>query len=107
MTRYCDASDVKLIIATELESYDIEELIDMADRDLDKRLGGASLDTDLKKDCSMMLTAIKIAERTPQTYSIGSIRISQGARIENWRKSANKIIARAVGRWDVVDGLQG
>ncbi|MHA1286252.1 MAG: hypothetical protein ACTSPB_02490 [Candidatus Thorarchaeota archaeon] len=102
MARYCSASDVRLIIQTDLDDEFIERLINLADANLDKKLGGASMDAESKRSCSMMLTAAMIAERTPQTYSIGSIRISQGPRIENWRKSVNKIISHAVGRWHVV-----
>lgn len=99
---YCKSADVRLVIQTALEDHEIDDLIELADTDLDEKLGGASLSDNLKKQCSMMLTAIMIAERTPQTYSIGSIRISQGPRIENWRKRVNRIVARAVGQWDVV-----
>lgn len=105
MTRYCTAPDVKVLIETTLDDEVIEELIDLADANLDEKLGGASLSTILKKRCSMMLTAAMIAERMPQTYSVGSIRISQGPRIENWRRSVNRTVASAVGRWDVVDSL--
>lgn len=104
---YCVAADVRLIIHTDLVDTDIEKLVVFSDEELDQKLGGASLSTDLKKNCSMMLTAMKIAERTPEAYSIGSVRMQHGKRAVNWRRSVNKIVARAVGRWDVVDPLVG
>lgn len=89
---YCTAADVKLIIETSLSDEDIGSLIALADDDLDEMSAGVTLSATDKKKCSIYLTAIKIAERQPTSYSVGSTRISHGDRSKEWEKKVWDII---------------
>ena len=91
---YCKSSDVKILVETTLDDELIEELIEISDADLDSMLGGSSLGTQLKKRCSMMLTAATIAEKYPRSYTVGSARIDMGTKIRDWRSQVRDIVAR-------------
>lgn len=93
---YCIPADVRLHIDTEMLTDEIEDLITLADEDLDTRLGGHTLSDNLKKTCSALLTAVMIADKQPKTYGAGSVRISHGeARVNRWLQKVEGIIAQA------------
>lgn len=103
---YCKSSDVRLLIRTDLEDDEIEDLIALGDSDLDDLLGGASMTATQKKKCSMRLAAAAIADREPASFSMGKVRIDNYDRAQRWRKYVNRQVARAVGRWHYVDPLE-
>ena len=92
---YCTDEEVKILIETSLEGHEIETLIALADADLDRMLGGTSMETSLKKKCSMMLSAAMISDKEPGSYSVGGVRIDQSKRAENWRSQVREIVASA------------
>ena len=93
---YCKPADVRLHIDTEMEPGEIEDLIVLADEDLDIRLGSHTLTDDLKKSCSALLTAVMIADKQPKTYGAGTVRISHGeARVTRWLNKVEVIVAQA------------
>lgn len=95
MTRYCEPSDVRLLIETTLEDGDMDKLIQQSDSDLDDLLGSYTMSSDLKKRCSSLLTAIAIADRQPKSYSVGTARISHGERVKRWRAKVDELVTRA------------
>ena len=104
---YCLPSDVRLLIHTDLEDTEIEDLIREADVELDGMLGGASMSSDLKKYCSKRLTAIVIARRDPVQYSLGGIRVDYGERIRDWNREVKRKVAKTTGAfWAVADPLE-
>lgn len=93
---YCEPEDVKLIIETSLTPDEIGRLIYQADKDLDNMLGSSTMDDELKKRCSSLLTAIMIADKQPKDYTTGSTRISHGeGRIKRWKAKVDELVARA------------
>jgi len=102
---YCNASDVRLLIHTNLTDDEIDDLIPLADSDLDDMLGGASITTTQKKKGSMRGTAIMIAERSPTTYTAGSTRVDYSQRTTEWRNYVRRVARRLVDRWRVADEL--
>jgi len=71
---YCSASDVKLIINTNLTDDEITTLIETSDAYIDKVLGTQSTSDKLIKRLSMLLTAKAIKTRQPQSQAIGEYR---------------------------------
>ena len=104
---YCLPSDVRLLIHTDLEDSEIEDLIREADAELDEMLGGASMSSDLKKYCSKRLAAITIARREPAQYSLGNIRVDYGKRVAWWSSEVKRKVVRVTGSlWAVADPLE-
>lgn len=91
---YAKPSDVRLLIQTDLKDDELEDLIALADDELDQRLGGATMGTDQKKNCSMRLAAVTVAQRGPASYSIGSVRVQQGDRVEKWERYVKVAVKR-------------
>lgn len=94
---YCTAAEVKYLVHTGLDDTALGSLIDIVDVDLDDRLGSATLSDDLKKLCSMLLTAVLCADRDPESYALGEARIKYGNRIKNWEARVERIINKAKG----------
>lgn len=103
---YCTASDVRLLVHTSLSDSDIESLIALADAELDSMLGGASMSTTQKKNCSMRLTAVMIVASQPRREKVGDLVFEYADRVGEWRRYVRRQVARAVGRWHVVDALE-
>ena len=103
---YCLYQDVRLLVDTALEDEEIEDLIELADEDLDDLLDGASMTNKLKKACSMRLTACMIVENQPQSLKMGGLSMNYGDRAKGWRKWVHLKAAKSVGRWHTVDALE-
>ena len=102
----CDPQDVKLLISTELEPNEIQDLIAIADNRITRMLGGGSLSTANKKEASMMLTAAMIAERSPGSYRVGDVTVDNQGRAKTWRREAKKIVMSSMKRLQAVDPLE-
>ncbi len=89
---YCKPSDVLLIIDSGMDPDEIEDLITLADDDLDKMSAGVTLDEADKKKGSMYLAAIMIAEKQPTSYTVGTARVTHDGRAERWRAKVQDII---------------
>ena len=94
MVAYCSATEVAYLVHTDLDDTAIGILITLADAELDQMLGGSTLATNLLKLCSMMLTAILVAQRDPEATTLGSARIQYGSRVEDWRGRVWAIVKR-------------
>lgn len=102
---YSSPIDARLLVDTALTNEQIESLIELADSDLDDLLGSASMSTILKKQCSMRLTACMIVENQPSSVKMGGLSMEYQDRATKWRKWVFNKVAKAVGRWNVVDEL--
>lgn len=92
---YCKSSDVRLIVSTDLEDHEIDDLIPLADSDLDDLLQGASMTDIQKKNCSMRLTAIMIANRIPRKESIAGIVTDWTDQIATWQAYVDEKVGLA------------
>lgn len=94
MSRYCTAAEVKLLIDTDLSDGDIESLIDWSDNETDQLTDGLSLGSSKLAQISARLTAIKIADRSPQSYSVGGTQMDYKDRIKRWRSQIHGVVNR-------------
>jgi hypothetical protein len=90
---YCTASDVRLIINTDLTDDEITSLIETSDAYIDKFLGARSSSDKLIKRLSMLLTVKTIKTRHPQSFAIGEYSESTGNIYEVWDAEIQQITA--------------
>jgi len=89
---YCTASDVRLIINTELTDAEIATLIETSDAYIDKLLGTQSSADKLVKRLSMILTAKAIKTKQPQSYAVGEYSEAAGNVLEVWEREVELIM---------------
>jgi hypothetical protein len=89
---YCTASDVRLIINTDLTDEQITSLIETSDAYIDKVLGAQSGSDKLIKRLSMILTAKAIKTRQPQSYAVGEYSETAGNVLEVWEREVEVIM---------------
>jgi hypothetical protein len=95
---YCLPSDVRLLIASDLTDTQLTWIITRVDVDLDNLLDGAAMTDDLKRNCSMRLTAIVAAGyQKAETDVIGGPSSNQGGCIAEWQKYVDDKVAFAKG----------
>lgn len=94
---YCEPDDVLIIVSTGLTPAQIGTLIALADSDLDGKLQSNTMSSSDKKLCSMLLTAILVASRDPQAYSMGFAKVQFGDRIDRWEEKVDELVKRASG----------
>lgn len=90
---YCSASDVRLIINTELTDTEITTIIETSDAYIDKLLGAQSGSDRLIKRLSMLLTAKAIKTRHPKSFAIGDYSEAAGSEMEVWEDEIGEIVA--------------
>ena len=61
-------------------------MITIADAELDAMLGGSSMASNVKKGCSMRLTALMLAQRDPEIRNLGGTNMVFQSRMTAWRK---------------------
>ena len=88
---YCGPSDVRLIIETSLTDDELETLIEMSDAEIDRGLGAQPVDDRLISKLSMLLTAITVRGRDPESFAAGEYREQGGSAVESWRREAEEI----------------
>ncbi len=76
---------------------DIAKLIILSDEDLDTKLAGSVMTATNKKRCSSFLTAIMIAEKMPDSYTVYGVRINFGNRVKRWQAKVDELIDGASG----------
>tara|TARA_Y100000310_G_C20683963_1_gene817776 strand:+ start:3099 stop:3419 length:321 start_codon:yes stop_codon:yes gene_type:complete len=102
----CVFGDVRVYIQTDLSDADITTLITEADDDLTDVMGSTSLDTGQKKRACAYLAAAIIADKYPQSYNVGRVRIQHKDRGVYFRRRAMRIIAKQTGRVQAKDPLE-
>ena len=91
MTRYCKSSDVKMWISTTVDDELIEELIDQASAEIDKRVGAQSTsDAAIKKLCALIV-AYGMKIQRPQSETLGTRRVEMGNTLELWEKEIERL----------------
>ena len=88
---YSTPSDVRMIIETTLTDDEIAEIIEMSDAEIDRRIGPQDSSDPLIKRLSMLLTALTIKTRQPETRVIGEYRESSGNILEVLRSEIERI----------------
>lgn len=95
MIVYCTNAQVKYIINTDVDTGDIDNMITLADGELDIMLGGRSMGTNGKAYCSSRLVAIALANRDPETYTVGSQQTNMGSRVRRWQVEVDRRVREA------------
>ncbi len=91
MVMYCTAPDVKMWVSTTLDDDLIEELIEQASAEIDKRVGAqSSTDGAIKKLCALIV-AYGIRIQRPQSESLGTRRVEMGRTLEHWRDEIERL----------------
>lgn len=88
---YCTASDVRLIVQTDLTDAQIAGIVEMSDAEIDSRIGAQSTPGELVKKLSVLLTAHAIKTRQPQTLAIGEYREDAGDVLGVWEREIERI----------------
>lgn len=83
---YVTVQEVQYFINTEVSSTDITNMITLADAELDIMLGGSSMSGNVKTACSARIVAMMLAQRDPETYTVGSSQTNFGRQITRWDK---------------------
>jgi len=91
MTNYCKASDVKMWVTTTVDDELIEELIEQASAEIDRRVGAQSTsDAAVKKLCALIV-AYGMKIQRPQSEALGTRRVEMGVTLELWGKEIERL----------------
>lgn len=105
---YCTASDVRMLVTTNLTDAQLTSLIALSDAELDDALNGAVMNDGLLKACSMRLTAIAAGQQQrTEANNVGGPSIA-GYSVMEWQKFVDGKVAKAKvadSRWLAVDPL--
>jgi len=88
---YCAASDVRLIVETDLTDDEIGAMIAMSDAEIDGRVGSQSTPGELVKKLSALLTTHAIRTRQPAALAVGEYREEAGDVLETLEREAERI----------------
>ena len=90
---YCVAADVRRIIQTPLLDPDLMDIITISDAIINKKIGAQATGDLIAKKLSMLLTAVTIKTRTPQSMSIGEYSENYGNVLDAWRQEIDDLYA--------------
>ncbi len=102
----CTAADVRLLVDTSLEDTQIDSLITLSETDLDDMLQGSTMTTELRRLCTILLTASLVAEQTPKTKAVGELTIEYGNNPKTWRLRVAEKVLNNQTKWHTVDRLE-
>ena len=88
---YCTASDVRLVVDTDLTDAQIVGIVEMSDAEIDARIGSQSTPGELVKKLSVLLTAHAIKTRQPGSLAVGEYREDAGDVLEVWEREIERI----------------
>ena len=88
---YSTATDVRKIIQTSLTDSEITDIIETTDAQINKRIGTQSTSDKVIKKLSILMTAITIKGRQPETVLIGEYKESHGNSIKTWQREVADI----------------
>ena len=89
---YCSASDVRIIVNTNLTDSQITTIIETSDAYIDKLLGAQSASDKLIKKLSMLITVKTVKTRDPSSFGIGEYSESSGNVISIWDSEIREIM---------------
>lgn len=87
---YCTASDVRLLIKTDLSDADIDKIIEINSAVIDKKIGVQSASDQVIKKLCMLLSAIDIRRRDPESFALGEYRVVTNVG-QVWQREADRI----------------
>jgi len=100
---YSMPSDVRKLINTDLADDQLAQIISDVDHDLDDRLKPAVMSVENKKQCSMRLAAIVVAQQQRTIFRSDGTYQQGGYSITEWQRYVNQKIRDAQGgRWSSV-----
>ena len=88
---YCTASDVRLVVDTDLTDAQIAGIVEMSDAEIDARIGSQSTPGELVKKLSVLLTAHAIKTRQPGSLAVGEYREDAGDVLGVWAREIERI----------------
>jgi len=88
---YCTASDVRLVVDTDLTDAQIAGIVEMSNAEIDARIGSQSTPGELVKKLSVLLTAHAIKTRQPQSLAVGEYREDTGDVLGVWEREIERI----------------
>jgi len=88
---YCTATDVRAIINTNLTDEQITSIIETSDAEIDRRIGAQDPNDKLVKKLSMLLTAITVKTRDPDSQTIGDYKESWTTVYQVWEREIERI----------------
>ena len=88
---YCTASDVRLVVDTDLTDAQIVGIVEMSDAEIDARIGSQSTPGELVKKLSVLLTAHAIKTRQPGSLAVGEYREDAGDVLGVWAREIERI----------------
>lgn len=91
MTKYCEPSDVRLLVSTTLENVDIDRLIDQSSAEIDKRIGVQSTSDQAVEKLCAFITAYTIKIQHPQSEAVGERRVDMGVTLELWQAEIERL----------------
>ena len=92
---YSTATEVKYIINTSVADATITNMITIADAELDNMLNGSTMDSNVKKGCSMRLTALMLAQRDPEIRRFGGTDFEMKQRLTDWKTYVDEQVRMA------------
>jgi len=90
-TPYCTASDVRLVVQTDLTDAEIAGIAEMSDAEIDARIGTQTTPGELIRKLSALLTAHIIKTRQPQSLAVGEYREDAGDVLGVWEREIERI----------------
>lgn len=91
MTKYCEPSDVRLLVSTTLENVDIDRLIDQSSAEIDRRIGVQSTSDQAVEKLCAFITAYAIKIQRPQSEVLGTRRVEMGVTLELWDREIQRL----------------
>lgn len=88
---YCIASDVRLVVDTDLTDAQIAGIVEMSDAEIDARIGSQSTPGELVTKLSVLITAHAIKTRQPQSLAVGDYREDAGDVLGVWEREIERI----------------
>ena len=88
---YCAASDVRLVVETNLTDDEVGSLNAMSDAEIDARVGAQGTPGELVRKLSVLLTAHAVKTRQPVSLVVGEYREDSGDVLEVWEREIERI----------------
>ena len=88
---YSNASDVRLVVQTDLTDAEIAGIVEMSDAEIDARIGAQENPGELVKKLSALLTAHAIKTRQPGSLAVGEYREDAGDVLGVWEREIERI----------------
>jgi len=82
----CTATEVRTVIHTSLTDAEIENIIELSDAEIDRRLGPQDPSDKVVKKLSILITARTIKQRQPDSVAVGEYKETAGDIQATWSR---------------------